>query len=744
MTKGLNKIKVLLVIALVAFMAFGALTLSANVKTSASENINFKMRQTAELRLIDDSSDSGIRFVVDMDETTKNKIANASEFGFIIAPTVNFDGVNSNYHAIDHVNVAFDQDQRANNIYFDQDSETYRANGVLVGVLDKNYELEFSAVAYYKESAESNYVYADRGNNPVSVSVKELAESIYTDTTMDEIELYEAQQKIRTYIGTGATEQKAIAIETEQDLKMAMSITAPTNYVLRNDITLTEATLGIDKKANIFESFYGRLDGNGNKLIFNINYGKDYIFKGLIGTIEKGASISNLYVKASVDSMHGDQGIIATELKGTIDSCIFDTYIAVAANTSFGTYVNFMRAGAVISNCISINESTEAAHKIIFRNYDDSSATVRNFVYAGNMYSQNAWSTLPESVAGYEEEFTFSNIYRFTDIGSAIAGKGGQLLKDYNLGNNRTQHEWENVTTKLSQIFDSETLKITETEEKLTLTLKDKVIIEQTLIANISTTEQFDEAMRSGAVAKYKLTADITLGTETSPEYTVGASSTKFSAFNGILEGNGHTINMYVSAMDVYGLGVFSAFNGTIRNAKINVVFKSNWHKSYYPQGILAENFNGTLENCIISYNEGIASAAKQGLFASIGADAVIRNCLIDFDGGSSYRLFAYTVDANAVIENIAYIARGGVDFRYPLPNNVAPKIKNVVIYSSIANAENSVAYYKLDNDKYPTSTTPNGSNQWDTVNWLTGGTVAVSSVITGIIVSNGVAQFVE
>ncbi len=743
MTKGLSKIKVLLILALVAFMAFGALTLSANVKASASESENFKMRQTAELRLIDDSSDSGIRFVVDMDEQTKNKIASAMEFGFIIAPTDNFNGVNSNYHQIKHVNVAFDQDQRESNIYFDKDSETFRANGVLVGVLDKNYDLEFSAVAYYKENAQSNYVYAERGDSPVSVSVKDLAESIYTDTTLSEEELYQAQQKIRTYIGTGATEQKAITIETEQDLKKAMSITAPTKYVLKNDITLTEATLGTDKRANIFESFYGKLDGNGYKLIFNINYGKDYIFKGLIGTIEKGASISNLYVKASVDCLHGDQGIIATELKGTIDSCIFDTYIAVAANTSFGTYVNFMHAGSVISNCISINESTEAAHKIIFRTYDDSSVTVKNFVYAGNMYSQNEWSTLPESVAGYQEEFTFSNIYRFTDIGSAIAGKGGQLLKDYNLGNNRTQHEWENVSTKLSQIFDSETLKITETEEKLTLTLKDKVILEQVLIADIATTEQFVEAMNSGAVAKYKLTADITFGTETSPEYT-GTSSTKFSAFNGTLEGNGHTINIYVSAMDVYGLGVFASFNGTIKNAKINVIFKSNWHRSYYPQGILAENFNGTLENCIISYNEGIASAAKQGLFASIGADAVIRNCLIDFDGGASYRLFAYTVDENAVIEDIAYIARGGVDFRYPLPNNVAPKIKNVVLYTSVSNAENGTSYYILDNDKYPTSTTPNGSNQWDTVNWLEVTNVKISDVITGITVSNGVAQFVK
>ena len=158
-------------------------------------------------------------------------------------------------------------------------------------MLDKNYDLEFSAVAYYKENAQSNYVYAERGDSPVSVSVKDLAESIYTDTTLSEEELYQAQQKIRTYIGTGATEQKAITIETEQDLKMAMSIIAPTKYVLKNDITLTEATLGTDKRANIFESFYGKLDGNGYKLIFNINYGKDYIFKGLIGTIEKGASI---------------------------------------------------------------------------------------------------------------------------------------------------------------------------------------------------------------------------------------------------------------------------------------------------------------------------------------------------------------------------------------------------------------------------------------------------------------------
>jgi hypothetical protein len=125
-----------------------------------------------------------------------------------------------------------------------------------------------------------------------------------------------------------------------------------------------------------------------------------------------------------------------------------------------------------------------------------------------------------------------------------------------------------------------------------------------------------------------------------------------------------------------------------------------------------------------------------------MGADSVIRNCLIDFDGCSSYRLFAYTVDANAVIENVAYIARGGVDFRYPLPNDVAPKIKNIILYTSVANAENGVSYYILDNDNYPTSTKPNGSNQWDTVNWKEITNVKVSDVLTGITVSGGVINF--
>ena len=94
-----------------------------------------------------------------MDETTKNKVAVATEFGFIIAPAENFDGA-TDFHAIDCVDVAFSAKERVENVYFDTVSGTYRANGVLVGILDKNYAREFSAVAYYKETPASDYVYA--------------------------------------------------------------------------------------------------------------------------------------------------------------------------------------------------------------------------------------------------------------------------------------------------------------------------------------------------------------------------------------------------------------------------------------------------------------------------------------------------------------------------------------------------------------------------------------------------------
>ena len=751
MAKSFNKNKAVLTLILVAFLAIVGFAFSARVFGAKAEvNPNFVMRRIAELRLIDGTADSGIRFSVDMDETTKNKVASSSEFGFIIAPTANFEGV-TDFHSIDCVNVAFDERERAENVYFDSKSGTYRANGVLVGILDKNYDLEFSAVAYYKETPASDYVYAVRGENPVSVSVKQLGEAVYSDGTLNSVERAEKQKSVRTYIGTGANETRAIGVKTETDFANMTQNSEPVYYVLENDVTLTAVTLGNGKKENIFDSLSARLDGNGNKLVFNIDYGTDIAFNGLFDTIEEGASVKNLYLKANLSSGWGyEQGIIAESLYGVLDSCIFDVYIGTVGAISCGI-ANTLYDGSVISNCIYINDCFEPEHKLISRKYESGAVTVRNFVYAGNMHKRNTWNKLPEVLTNAALDvgkINYENIYTFLDLGSAIGGIDGYKLiqftaRDGDLNVNRLQHEWADSTDKLGDILDSETLVVTETEDYITLKLKDKIIVQNSLIEYIATAEEFIAAVDAGSTAKLKLTADIAIGSADNP-FVLADDSTRgdqlFRSFNGTLEGDGHKLTIYVDASDCYGAGIFGTINGTIRNliTEFKFITVNNMERV---QGIFAQTLNGKIDTCIINFADGFDDHTyNMGLFGHLGANSEIKNCLINAgDASGNIRLFGATTESTAKVDGVAYVKANYLNYQNTV-NWMLPKTKMVINNLYIANtmeqAANGAFIDKLV-DSYNDGNVANGPDLWDS-----NATTPLSSVITGIEIVNGVARF--
>jgi len=754
MAKGLNKIKVLLSIALVVFMTLGIiLMVGANGKANASENVNFKMRQTAELRLIDDGSNSGIRFIVDMDAQTKDKIASATEFGFIIAPTANFASVTDNFHAIKHVDVAFDQDQRVNDIYLDKESGLYRANGVLVDILDKNYDLDFSAVAYYKESAESNYVYADLNGLP-SFSVNELACNYYLDRFEDELTKSANQLYIRSFFGIGASEEFALSISTEEQFVEMMNMRTPTYFKLANDITLSSYSLGTNKPATVFPYFVGYLNGNGKKLSFDINYGTDVVYKGLIDRIESGAVIKNLIFDGTVLSRHATgQGVFAREFAGTIESSVLMLNMKTAAAYANGPFGKIVHT-ATLTNSIILDNTANTGNFIVAGqyNYEDKTVlpTISNVAYVGALYSSE-YNVLSQYVKRNDADvideddvrayMDMSSVYLFPNIEALIMGtdRAKVLDKAENGPNNMLLSSTSTVVpASIKQVIESTTLGIEETDDKISLKICDTVLKEYDKVINVSNKEEFIFAMENHLpTTVIKLTTDVDLGNMLTANG--GKSSSVFDDFTGILDGNGYKLTYSISDDNEHYSqgGLFWTVSGTVKNIYIDATV--NGPGTYNrATGALAFNLTGSLENCIIYKNSLRSGCSIQGVFGKLDATANVQNVLIVEKADSVQPILSRLAHEDATVKDVVYIGKE-FGFTAYLPETVI-NMSNVFVFNNIDNASIGKCYYYLDNETYAKATQSLGSGMYDTTNWIEGGSLNKK---IGLLLNNTI-QFVS
>ncbi len=762
--RTLSKIKIAFVLALTAILMFTAFAF-LNVGSAKADELvftgdgkdTFVMREDAEMRLYaeEENNTSGLRFTVDIgSKLYDEKISALEEIYFVIGYAENFDaieaedGFDGSYAGVKGKKVTVPVANVFKAMTADDTAYTgaYRANVVITKIQDANYDKEFTAVAYYMDGETP--VWATRGADR---SIKYLADSVYFNVgdKLGEEEVADWQSDLETYLGTGTSEARPIGIgtqdladadasetEAERQLDIVMASSAQKYFRLEKDVDLGTNKAG-DSATSIYSAeFKGVLDGNGKKISYVIDSASGVSFQGLINTIASSATVKNLIVDADVTSVAGVQGLLVNDHSGIIDNCaIIGNYVnrgassAMVAATTYGSNK--------ITNCVIIDKSATAGKSI--STTATGAGTIENIVYVGK--GDISQATMPKGYTNFGWDTTATNVYAYNTLGLALKGYGNKVTYYTANWDSNTVTSGINIDTFATVFNANEDFALAESEGVVALTFKGTTLATGNAnegVVSITDKAGLLAAFNGGENKYYSLDVD---GLEITDEDL--ESTTRqyiFGAFNGYLNGNNKSISMIVDHTEVYGVGFFNAINGVIKNTNINVDFKSTGRN--VAQGALAENLNGVVENCIITYTAGIASSGTQGLFANVGAGAVMKNCLINSLGSSgSYKLFANTVDASAIIDDIVYI-KSSVDFRYPLPTVVAPGISDVVLYTSLANAEKGSGYYKIDNDLYPTSTTPNGPSQYNTTNWLDAGTVAVSDVITGILVIDGVAQF--
>ena len=129
---------------------------------------------------------------------------------------------------------------------------------------------------------------------------------------------------------------------------------------------------------------------------------------------------------------------------------------------------------------------------------------------------------------------------------------------------------------------------------------------------------------------KYKLENDL--------DFTGDTLQFTTTVFTGELDGNGHTIKNItknLATKDINKIEMFYTNKGTIKNLTIENINITSDKETSYPEGIIAQINEGTIENCIVSGNVTITSEGVNNCVGGIVGNHIlgsIEGC--SFSGG--------------------------------------------------------------------------------------------------------------
>ena len=125
---------------------------------------------------------------------------------------------------------------------------------------------------------------------------------------------------------------------------------------------------------------------------------------------------------------------------------------------------------------------------------------------------------------------------------------------------------------------------------------------------------------------KYKLENDL--------DFTGDTLQFTTTVFTGELDGNGHTIKNITKNLateDINKIAMFYSNKGTIKNLTIENINVTSDKETSYPEGIIAQINEGTIENCTISGNVTITSEGFNNCVGGIVGNlfgGTIKNCV--------------------------------------------------------------------------------------------------------------------
>ncbi len=765
MITRINKVKLTVIMLLTAVLMFtGFLFLQVAPKASAVTTGDFVMSDTIEARI---SDPSGLRFTVYMSEATKEAIDSEDvEIGFVVAPAENIRIAGGNYLDMgEDASLVIPVDESKITAVKDVEGRYY-VNAVLYNILDQNWDLKFSAVAYYKNTGTGSVVYAD--NIHAGASISEIArEKFFAEENNAEI-----RKQISEGLNFGATEIKTvdgfkfgldvnedgvvdendvyevephkIGINTEQFKTIAKYTYDEDNDANYSFKLLEDVDLGLTENVGtIFDvNFKAHIDGDGYKISYSI-YSPDGWGRGLFYGFY--GSIKNAVIKSDVNLAYGTGASFAWDFGGVIENCVFDfdykspTHIESVPSgyeTSISTgIVHNMYTGSLAKDVVIFDRGL-GIHKF-FAVAGQINSTIDGMVYVGENYNKTSswWRRLPEWTG--EESMTINNFYMYPNLQSAYMGTGRYVNETYNTtissATNKDNSGWYtsftgfglNAENIVEDKFDSATtvfssyLKDRATADQRHYSIffggREVVAGQDVDVIYSSTATELYTNITNNKSAEHVLASDVHItDDQLDPENFVVAQHGKlFDTFSGVLDGNGNTLTISVLSSS-YGYKAFNTLSGVIKDISVVLSTRAVHNGARYG-GVFVGTLNGGVENCIVSSLHtaapGAAGYGYNTIVGTLGANGQIKNSIL-VDSANSYIADGVFYDANATskIKNVAVVSDSLVSNNATIKNylpNTKCDVEGFYLYGSFDKAISGVADYVLDVEKYADASTP-------------------------------------
>lgn len=430
-------------------VGFGSMQPTEKVMASTSV---FEMESGASVRLVPESA--GIRFRVKMDETTKDKVLASSDAGILIFPKaylteevisagkfidkkVQADNSvdNTKLGLYDYIDV--DDGDGNMSVYATADG-TWYANGCITGILESNYNLDFSAIAYYFDGAD--YVYATFD----STFGRSITQVLSTTYFKDGATYGEAIDDI--YGDWFGTETNPIQINNKEDFNAFAQGIADVNTYEGKYVNIEQSIdLGEGNGSEVTPipaTFAGTLTANENVKITYKSTTNDYVPVAETYTLTKDFYECDFDISAKmytdkvirVNRVTGGSnptGIPATNTYETYQKEYFDDIVTdnnITSAKGYETaYTNYFFALNLGFDLESIAGSYDLTFKVMYNAVSGVSYDETKTVYggAGGIASQYA---LTAGVAFSEENANKWIEYKF-DLADVIANQNKHIAR---------------------------------------------------------------------------------------------------------------------------------------------------------------------------------------------------------------------------------------------------------------------------------------------------------------------------
>ncbi len=238
MKKTMKKIPYIAAFACAASaLLFTGVALNNQVASAEEITTNFQFVEGASIRVDTESNTSGIRFVAKINESFYGELVNAektalkegAEVGMIIVPDFYYEGYKAQTEIDDYftyfeevkgktkaqVSVSFPFEKII------QSGSNYQMQGAIVGIKEGNLNLDYRAIAYYKETATAAYKYQVHTD---ARSITYVADKALADT---EVTYADAQKDVMAgFINTAFS--KGISVDITETKALGLSDTAAT------------------------------------------------------------------------------------------------------------------------------------------------------------------------------------------------------------------------------------------------------------------------------------------------------------------------------------------------------------------------------------------------------------------------------------------------------------------------------------------------------------------------------------